>query len=171
MSEHKTACGGTIVIPRKAEDHLRAHPEVLEILPEVIGKVSLPQDGSFLAEAVEMGRCVGVSGRVSTPAIGLDEPATFAQRVGRTRPSRVIVGVEGPEVSTVVVLAFPSREEKGTYVLVTSWVGDLAPKEPWDATPGEFQEALAFWSSNALVWDSAVMSEPFESTWAEVLGL
>jgi len=171
MRKFKTFCGGTIVVPHKAEDHLRAHPEVDLLLPEAIARVCLPQDGAFLSAEVEMGRVVGRSGCVQTPSIVLNDRTLFAQRIGRDHPSRVIVG-EGEKTTKVVVLAFASREEADTYVLVTSWVGSLAPKEPWDSnirTDEEYQECLNFWCSNALVWDPAVMSEPFEGTWEEVL--
>ncbi|MBI4088893.1 hypothetical protein HY415_02250 [Candidatus Kaiserbacteria bacterium] len=78
----------------------------------------------------------------------------------------------GEETTKVAILASPSRQEAGTYVLVTAWVGTLARKEPWDPmirSQEEYQECLRFWCSNALVWDPAVMSEPFESSWDEVL--
>ncbi|MEZ4103970.1 MAG: hypothetical protein R3B60_01655 [Candidatus Paceibacterota bacterium] len=118
-----------------------------------------------------MGRVVGRSGRVKTPLIGIEDKALFAQRIGRDKPSRVIVG-EGEETTKVTILAFPSREEIGVYVLVTSWIGTLAQKEPWDPmikTKQEYQRCLQFWCSNALVWNSVVMSEPFESSWEEIL--
>lgn len=173
MRKFKTACGGVIVIPRKAEDHLVAHPEVRNLLSEAIGRVALPRNGNgaFLSTEVEMGRVVGLSGCVQTLSVGMNDRTVFALRVGRDRPSRVIVG-EGEETTKVVVLAFPERGEADTYVLVTSWVGSLAPKEPWDPNirnDAEYQECLRFWCSHALVWDPAVMSEPFESSWAEVL--
>ncbi len=171
MSAFKTACGGTIIVLRKAKGHLVAHPEVLNLLPEAIGKVVLPQDGAFLSTEVEMGRIVGRSGRVSTPLISTSDQSLFAQRIGRERPSRVLI-CEGELTTKVVVLAFASKEEVGTYFLVTSWVGSLARKEPWDPmikSPEEYQDCLQFWCSNALVWDPAVMSEPFESTWEIVL--
>ncbi len=171
MREFKTACGGRIVVPRKAEDHLRAHPEVVDLLPEAVARVRLPRNGVFLSAEVEMGRVVGRSGCVKTPPITPTDHTLFAQRVGRDKSSRVIMG-EGEETTKVVVLAFASREEAGTYVLVTSWAGSLARKEPWDPmikTQAEHQESLDFWCSNALVWDSSVMGEPFESTWEQIL--
>ncbi|MBI3952719.1 MAG: hypothetical protein HY336_02060 [Candidatus Doudnabacteria bacterium] len=169
---YKTACGGTIVVPPKTQEHLRAHPEVEGVLAEAIGRLTLPEGGAFCATEIEMGRVVGRSGCVATPPIGLSDPATFALRVGRDKPSRVVTGCEGPETTKVVVLAFASKEDQRTYVLITSFVGELAPKEPWDRSmrPGstEHQESLDFWCSHALV-HSPVMGEPFESTWTQVL--
>ena len=173
--EFKTACGGMILVPPKAQEHLRAHPEVGKLLAEAIGQLLLPPRGKFLAVEVEMGRVVGRSGCVPTAPIGPRDSGAFALRVGRERPSRVIVGVEGPETTKVVVLAFPAREEARTYVLVTSYVGVLAPKEPWDRrlAPGSSQhhESLDFWCSHALVYSPEVMGEVFASSWDEVLSL
>jgi len=171
MRKFKTFCGGTIVVPRKAEDHLRAHPNVDLLMPEAIARVQLPRNGAFLSAEVEIGRVVGRSGCVQTPPITQSDRVLFAQRIGRDHPSRVIVG-EGEKTTKVVVLAFASHEEADTYVLVTSWVGSLAPKEPWDSNirkDEECQECLRFWCANALVWDPSVMSEPFKSSWEEIL--
>jgi len=166
-----TKCGKTIVVPQKALSHLKAHPEVGSILPEIIRRITLPLDSSFLSTEVEMERIVGRSGRISTSEINLNEKTLFALRVERDRPSRVVMG-QGEETTKVSVLAFSAQNEDDTYVLITSWVGTLAPREPWDKmikTPGEFQNCLQFWRSNALSYDSSIMGEPFESTWEEVL--
>ena len=47
MRKFKTFCGGTIVVPRKAEDHLRAHPNVDLLMPESIARVQLPRNGEI----------------------------------------------------------------------------------------------------------------------------
>lgn len=172
MREFKTACGGLIIVPRKAEDHLVAHPEVRDLMPEAIGRVLLPRNGAFLSAEVETERIIGRSGCVSTPQITTSDRVLFAQRIGRDKPSRVIVG-EGEETTKAVILAFASRDKASPYVLVTSWVGSLAPKEPWDPNirdDTERQECLRFWCTHALVWDPTVMSGHFESSWVDVLG-
>jgi len=173
MKKYKTRCGGTIVVSHKTEEHLRAHPEVQEILAETIGKVSLPKSGEFLATEVEMSRTVGLSGCVEAPRIEVGDKAYFAQRIGRNKPTRVLPGARGAETTKVVVLAFPAQEETSTYVLVTSWIGTLASKEPWDAnirSQEERQESLDFWCSHALIHDPEVMGTVFESSWEEILG-
>lgn len=167
--EYRTACGGRIVLPPKTKEHLVAHMEVGGLLEEVAGLLTLPRDGSFVAREVDLGRVVGRTGCVTADPAGFTGQATFANRVGRRKASRVVVGVQGPEVSTVVVLAF-AGQESATYVLITAYVGALAPKEPWDASPGtERDESLRFWGENALVYDPAVMGEPFASTWQEII--
>ena len=169
---YTTACGGRLVVPRKTREHLLAHPDVVGLLDEVTGLIQLPSDGSFLATEVNLGRVLGRSGCVATTPISMNESTLFAQRVAREKPTRVVVGMEGPKTSLVALLAFASREPGRTYVLITAWRGPIAPKEPWDKTlgsEGEKAVALKFWCHNALVYDPAVMGEPFESTWEEVL--
>lgn len=171
MQKLKTACGGFVVIPPKAMDHLVAHPDVHNVLPEAVSRVILPRDGTFLTAEIEMGRVVGRSGCVKAPPINIGDRALFAQRIGRNFPSRVILR-EGEETTKIAVLAFASRENMGTYVLVTSWVGPCATKEPWDQSINstkEFQHCLQFWRHNALAWKPTIMSEPFESSWEDIL--
>lgn len=169
QSSYRTKCGGALVLPSKTKEHLVAHPEVGDMLEEVAGLIELPRDGSFLAREVDLGRVVGRSGCISAPAVGSEGEATFALRAGRRKPSRVAVGAVGPEVSTMVVLAFAGKEPR-TYVAITAYVGALAPKEPWDTAPGKEREAsLAFWSSHALVWDPGVMGQPIVSTWSAII--
>lgn len=166
---YRTKCGGRLMLTAKAKEHLVAHPEVGDLLDEVAGLVELPRDGSFLVRAVDLGRLVGRSGCIPADRVGAEGKAKFALRVGRRKPSRVVIGALGPEVNTVVVLAFAGREP-GTYALITAYVGALAPKEPWDATPGiEREQALEFWGKNALVYDPEVMGEQFESTWQDII--
>jgi hypothetical protein len=162
---------GAIVVSPKGLDHLQAHPDVLALLPEAAAKVSLPEDGSFLATSVDMGRIVGNTGCVAVPETAWGQEVLFAQRVGRAKASRVVVG-EGTPTNLVTILAFKGRD--GDYVLVSAWIGQLAEKEPWDGSiqAGTDEEARsrAFWSRHALVHDSNVMSEPFTSSWEEVCG-
>ena len=172
-NKYRTACGGFILISQKAEDHLKAHPEVREIIHEAIGQIKLPSTG-LLSTEVELGRVIGKKTRVDTPLCDLDNKILFARRIGRDKPSRVAPsGSVGEDSTKIVVLARPSRSESRTYDLLTSWIGLLARKEPWDKSitnHEEFQECLGFWCSNALIHDPAVMGDIFESTWRDVLG-
>jgi len=163
-----TKCGGRILVTRGAEKHLEAHPEVSSLLAEACGRIDLPDNGSFLSTEVEMERVVGKAGRVKLSPDKAYEPALFAQRVGRRFPSRVTFD-EAEDTTKVVVLARSSGLD--TYELVSSWVGPLAPREPWDESLSwsEYVESLDFWSTHALVYNPAVMSEPFTSSWGAIL--
>ena len=167
---YKTACEGKIIISDFVREHLMAHPEVYDLLDEAIAKLTLPTDGGNLAVEVEMGRIVGRSGVVATAPIGMDEVTTFALRPNRRKPSRVAVGVEGPEITRVVIYAGPTEEMK-VYKLFTSYVGDLSRKEPWDPNLVESERAasIGYWTTHALVHIPNLMGDPFMSTWNDVL--
>ncbi len=173
-----TRCGGSLVLPLWTRSHLKAHPEALGLLEELAGLLDLPRDGGFVLRTVDFGRIIGRSGAVPTAEVGLDEPITFARRVGRDIPSRVEVGAIGPEVTTLVVVAgaLKGREAEGVYTLFTSYAGEEpAPKEPTDPSlprGAELDSALDWWRSHALCYQKGAGWEtPFTSTWREVLGL
>lgn len=168
---YRTKCGGMILVSTNTALHLQAHPEVFDLLTEAIGQIKLPNDGSRLAVEVDLGRILGRSGCVATPVITNQTRATFAKRVNRPFPSRVAIGAVGLEISHVVIIAKPS-DRPGVYDLITAYVGDLAPKEPWDptlTTEVERAASLAFWTSHALVYDQTIMGPPIVSTWDAVL--
>jgi hypothetical protein len=172
--EYRTACGGTINISQQVQHHLIAHPNVVEHLHAAIGKIHLPVFLKKFEEEIEMGQVIGRSGVVKKAPLQIDEPALFAIRANRKLPSRVAnVGEFGETTSRIVVVARPNPTVNH-YDLITAWIGTLARKEPWDGSISErreFQECLRFWSSTALVYDSAVMGPVFESSWKDVLTL
>ncbi len=161
---------GKIVVPAQTKEHLAAHPEVADLLEEAISKVEIT--GQFLALEIPMGRVVGKDGVVTTEPVAVGEVCTFASRPGRAKPSRVVVGIDAPDTDKVVVLAFPDKESPSdTAVLITSFLGSLAAKEPWDPnmrSDAEREAALVYWCSHALV-HTEVMGAPFESSWEQVL--
>ena len=171
-SSYKTACDRTIVITSKALNHLQAHPDVIKILPEALGKAILPY-GNFVEVEIDLGRVIGLQTRVKTIPCDIKTPIHFAVRKGRDKPSRVAPpGSVAPPATSVVVIAKASRDDPGTYHLVTAWIGTLARKEPWDPmirSEADHQECLDFWCANALIHDPEVMGEIFTSTWEEVL--
>lgn len=182
MTSFQTRCGGSLVLPPWTVAHLEAHPEAVGLLEELATLLDLPRDGAFVLRTVDFGRVIGRSGAViRAEADGLDTPVTFACRVGRDIPSRVEVGVEGAEVTTLVVVAgaVAGREAEGVYTLFTSYVGEeAAPKEMTDPSlkrDGEeaYQAALAWWQGHALCYpaDGGGWGEVFTSTWREVFGL
>ncbi len=163
-----TKNGRTIHVPAETIEHLAAHPDVTSVIEEAAGLLVLT--GAFCAQDVDMGRPIGLSGCVPATRLGLDDTATFALRVNRPRASRVAVGVEKVPTSRVAFIAAPLPD--GSYRLITSWVGELAPKEPGDASPGaEFDQSFEFWSTHALVYDEETCGPVLETTWREVLGL
>ena len=152
-------------------EHLGAHPGILDLIPEIASKVSLPTDGSRLACQISLGRVVGQSSLIDTKKIALSEKTWFAVRKNRMKASRVVPHAVPVETEMVSIVANPVDEN--TYELVTAWFGAFAPKEPWDPDladdPSAYEESTHFWCSHALVHDPEVMGELFESTWEKIL--
>lgn len=172
MTTYKTRCGGTIHISPRTKNHLRAHPEVFNHLQSATEKISLPTDAQKYEGEIDLGRVIGRSGVARTPPLEVGDKALFAFRTNRKLPSRVApAGKVGEETTKIVVLARPGAIEK-QYDLITSWIGTLAKKEPWDpsiTSPEEFRECLIFWRSFAFVHDPDVMGRVFESSWSKIL--
>ncbi|GEM_PF-1008714 len=165
---YDTKDGGDIVVTPRTRQHMAAHLDVVPLLAEAIVLIDLPTDGKWLEVEVDLGRVIGRSGCVETAAIGMNDTASFAYREGRAMPSRIVEGVEGPEVTTVVVIA--KYVSRGKYQLVTAWVGALGQREPWNAGGPDFKDAMTFWQTHALIFDPSNMESPFESTWGTILG-
>lgn len=172
MTTYKTGCGGTINISAKAVNHLLAHPEVFDRLESAIGKISLPPIPKKHEWEIDFGQIIGRAGVMNTSTLKLTDEALFAIRENRTMPSRVApIGYVGEETQKMVVIARPSTMLK-QYELVTSWIGTLSKKEPWDPSirsAEEFNDCMTYWRSTALIHDPNVMGPAFKSSWAEIL--
>ena len=170
-TSYKTPCGGSIILAEGVREHLEAHPGILDLIPEIASRVTLPTDGSRLASQISLGRVVGQSSLINTKKIGLSETAWFAVRKNRMKASRVVPDAGPADTDLVSIVANPV--EKDSYELVTAWFGAMAPKEPWDPDlsndPAAYEESINFWCSHALVHDLTVMDEPFESMWGKIL--
>ena len=172
MARFKTTCNGTIIVPYKAEAHLKTHPSVRKVLTEAIAMLRLPTDKSFLAIEVAMGRVVGLAECVKAPVIKVNQETFFAQRKERQGVSRITQESKGEESSKLAIFAFASREDARVYVLATAFIGSINHKEPWDRnikSQEEYQKSINFWSSHALVYDPKVMEKVFKSTWEKAL--
>lgn len=168
---YTTKDGRIIVVTDETREHMKAHPEVENILEEVLLNVELPQDKSVYGKEIDMGRVVGKSACVKLKKISLSEKSCFALRINREKASHVILDTEGDSTSKVIVWA-RFDENFNQYILRTAYIGNLAPAEPWDKslkTETQKQESLDFWCEHALLYQKDVMGEPFESTWEEIL--
>jgi len=166
----ETVDGATINIPEDTVCHLQAHPDVWDVIEEAILKVDTKGEDLVLAE-VDLGRVVGRSGAVkldSTP-LSMTNKLQFAKRIGRTNWSRVATTTDGPEVSTVVVIA--KKEVDGQYSLLTSYIGWLSEREPSDPNllVGDVPPTLEWWKDYALVYDQSTFGEVVEMTWPEAI--
>jgi len=167
----KARCGGFINLTDSLREHLEAHPEILDLIPEIVSKVNIPTDGCRLASQISLGRVVGKSSLINTKKIGLSDKTWFAMRKNRMKASRVIPGETPLDTDIVTIVANPVAENR--YELVTAWFGVFAPKEPWDPYLADdlpaYEESIHFWCSHGLVYSSETMLEPFESNWENIL--
>lgn len=167
----KTACGKDIFLREDNRKHFLAHPDVLEFVEEAISKIVIPDGATHFEEAISLGRVVGEATLIEAEKISPDQKTTFALRFERKFPSRVIVGESGiPCDSVTVVTRFD--ELKKEYYLSTAYIGYPCPDEPVnikDKTSDDFKEALDFWCSHSLIFDSKTMNPIFETSWEEVL--
>jgi hypothetical protein len=170
-TSYKTECGGPIILTEGVREHLEAHPGILDLIPEIASKVTLPTDGSKFASQISLGRTVGQSSLINTKKIGLSDKTWFAIRKNRMKASRVVPGAAPVDTDLVSIIANPA--EDGSYDLASAWFGAMAPKEPWDPDladdPAAYEESIHFWCSHGLVYSSETMLEPFESTWGNIL--
>lgn len=169
--KYSTKNNYTIELSERSAQHLKAHPEVAKYLSEAIS-ISTPESGLFQEIEIDLGRPIGNSGLVSGVQVTSSQPTTFAQRNGRPRPSRVVVGNPGDVTNMLTIVIKPIKP--ATFVLITAWVGGLAKKEPWDTSIKSASEKLAclnFWCSHALSYKPDLMDEVFQSTWDNVLSM
>ncbi|KGM35304.1 hypothetical protein P409_05165 [Inquilinus limosus MP06] len=154
---------------------MAAHPDLTDdLLTEAFGLVDAASAGWKIAATVDLGRIIGVTSKVQTEPVAADVPSLFGYRHGRKYPTRTVLGVEKPATSRVTIVA--ERVARDCFVLRTAYLGGGAPPEPTSFRAIRrkrlaWSEVLAYWCRHALVYDpSEFASEPFETTWAGIIG-
>lgn len=123
--------------------HAAASPELSALVVEALGQV----DGGeqFITASVDLGRVVGATACVPTTS---EDDIVFARRPSRHGLTRFVRGRQPVPTQFLAVIL---RKSQDGYELLTSWVGELAPHEPWDRH-ADLAVSIPFWSSHALVW-------------------
>ena len=154
MGNMYTKNGMRVIIPQSTIDHMEAHADVsFNKLKEAISQIDY--QGGFYKESVNLGRIIG---KTSCVEVGPNDNVEYFYRKNRAGVTPFVKGRE-PEDTTNIVVIF--REGKyGNPILITSWYGNLAPMEPWDArrkhcTDEEIKECDDFWASHALIYDES----------------
>jgi hypothetical protein len=155
-----------VIVTKSGVHHMIAHPIEDNILHEAFGLLTLSRmDNKFWKGTVDLGRIVGLEGRVAVPTVGVDEPTTFAHRHNRKRASHCSVA-EAQETSQITVVLRRGSNTNNAF-FVSAWCGTAADKEPTNLND---RVPLDFWCNNALIWnDRSFYEPPFTSTWREVL--
>ena len=144
---------GFVVIDRD-DSHVQSHKDVLGVLPEALAKISA-RGRNFIVEEVVFDRIVGKTICVPT---GPGDEIVFAQRPNRFGLTRFVKNREAMDTKSVTIILKKAEDNK--YILITAFIGPLAPAEPWDTRnfkrSGNFKkaqkESLEFWNTHALVW-------------------
>lgn len=172
IGSYRTKGGGMLVVTPKVRTHLKAHPEITyKLLREAAGKIVLPGRGKFLYKALRFKRFIGYSGSVATRPIAPGAETTFASRINRKDPIRVMEAKK-EKIKTMIVIAAPMGKKKDTYKLITAYVGARAAKAPGDSTISssmELRNSLRFWCRHAMIYDPKVMGKPFVSSWKIII--
>ena len=177
MTSHiNLTSGNRVIIPYETEQHMLAHPDVnLELIREAFDLIDLDAAKKNLEVCRNLGRVIGVTGKIRTPVIAPADCALFAKRKARPYPSRVVVGMEKEPTSEICVVANRSNRDTKTFILRTAWLGELAPPEPFSlgrfgADAAKEEVSLAYWCSHALIYDDReFMDEPAESSWTIIV--
>lgn len=169
----KTADNTIVEIDEITQTKLSAHPDVIELLPEAISKLTLSAERGMLKTDIEMGRIVGMRTLVETPEIELNTPTHFAYRNERKFPSHISMSKKGSPCSTVAISILKSPESD-SWKLITAFVGKSVPSEPFYFfdpesrlynNESQLKTSLDFWVKHALTVEPGVTGEIYESTW------
>lgn len=150
----KTRNGIDVYVPASTMAHMEAHKDVdFNLVEEAVSKIDL--EGDFFKGAIDMGRVVG---KTTCVRINSTDNVLYFFRKHRSGRTPFVKGKKPMPTSKVVVIITEKKNNPGEYKLITSWYGELAPMEPWDArNKGLSQEEIdacdEFWNTHALIYD------------------
>ena len=142
-------------------EHPEGHSHRPDLDKEVISKIELPVDGTFVRTTVDLGRVIGKDHLVETDKY---DTVVWLQRGNRPGKSRMVLK-EADDTSMVTVILCvcnepednPASALNGKWVLVTLFEGEPGEREPFDRAfadgknPEGLKKAEEFWSCHALV--------------------
>jgi hypothetical protein len=134
------------IVPESHLDH-GLRPSHIDLIRERFAG----RDAFFIATIQIPSELASVPCGLHGPEMG-DEPVadsecTLVVRDGRRGESR-LCDRRPRDARSITVIAGPYLGDP--CVLFTAYGGPLAPKEPWDAAPHEFEASKAFWAQHAL---------------------
>ena len=133
-----------------------------ELLAEALSTIDT-KGRPIIAEQVDFDQPVG---RQTCVMVGPEDDIEMVFRKKRSGRTPMVHGREAQETNSIVVVISRDGEiPDNNYKLVTSYVGEKSPREPWD--PGlESDRAVAeseqFWNTHALLYDESLID--FERT-------
>lgn len=152
-----TADGATV--RDRIDSHFHAESGLTkELLATAISTIDT-KGNTHVVEQVDFDRQVGTQTCVE---VGPDDDIEMVFRKFRSGRTPMVHGREPQPTNSVVVVLAKDRnmEGDGNYVLLTSYAGERAPREPWDpciSNGEDVMEAEDFWSKHALLYDESLI--------------
>ena len=156
-----TTKDGKAVYDRMDGSHF--HPEgglTPELLSVALGEIDT-RDRNILGEVVEFEKPVG---ETTCVGVGPEDEVVMVYRKGRRGQTPMVKNRGAEPCSTVKVVLTRDRHpgSRGSYELLTAFVGKDSPIEPWD--PNYHNEdaqrsSEEFWSSHALLYDEELVDQ------------
>lgn len=136
------------------------YDKIYEMLTDVLPDISLSGTNEVFTCSHDFGDVIGESIRVVTDE---HDEIVYAQRYRRKGLTRFAKNrTLRPTSVLTVCLKRDSYVDIEQYILMTAYIGEQAPPEPWDkdATP----ESALYWKQNALVWGTVPVVPGTETT-------
>ncbi|MEK7639150.1 MAG: hypothetical protein AAB388_03255 [Patescibacteria group bacterium] len=126
-----------------AATHFASTPSLLGLVKEALQMTDVSAQN--IRFEVDMGQIVGETDLVETTSA---DEIVYALRPFRDRYSRFVKD-RRPEPTTYITIEL-KKQEDGTYLLYTAYIGRLVPSFPGGNVMPE--KSREFWSHHALVW-------------------
>lgn len=144
----------------KVFQHPESHSHRPDLDQEVIGRIELPTDNTFVRTTVDMGRVIGKDHLVKTNDHDI---IVWLQRGNRPGKSRMVLKPADDTSLVTVILCVCNEPEdnpasvlNGKWILVTLFEGQPGEREPFDRAfadgknPEGLRKAEEFWACHAL---------------------
>jgi len=139
----------------RPDSHLHGEGSLtLELLKDAISKIDT--DGrSFIKEKIEYDHPVGEQTCVG---VGPEDEVVMVYRKGRSGQTPMVKNRKPEPCNSVMVVMRKdySAPERDAYQMLTSYVGEGSPREPWDPnlnSEEERKQCEDFWHTHALIYD------------------
>lgn len=150
----------SVAVYDRADSHVHTEYEgIWKLITELLPTIISPQDVDHFHYSHDFGYVIGESICVHTDD---NDEIVYAQRPHRdgktcfikNRPLR-------PTSVLTIVFKRDIYSPVEQYILITAYMGEKAPPEPWDALATI--DSIPFWNTHALVWGSVQVIEGTET--------
>lgn len=137
------------------------HPEgglTKEILASAISVIST--DNQIVkGETVKFN---GIVGKNNCVEVGPEDEIVMVYRTNRSGQTPMVKNREPSDCDTVHVILLKNEENENEYCMLTAFIGESTPKEPWDPyikSEEERTESEKFWKTHALIYNEDLIDK------------